>query len=265
MKNLGLLLITIFTLSASAQITVFNDNFESNNNKWVKTGTWGLTTVRKHAGNRSMTDSPGGNYLNNTNTSITMNNGVALDSCLDAELSFWAVYDIETGFDYCYVDVSSDNWSSYTRIATFNGENNLTPWTQYTYSLGGFIGKTNVKVRFLFYTDAGYVVDGIYIDDLKITKDTVDKSPPLIIHSAPEHYESTLGVQYLTADIIDTSGVGLAELNLYSRWRSTKYDNGCQCVWKSVYFQYSCTGGRFLGRLLYYCRRYSPNSKSSCD
>lgn len=217
MKTLTAFLFTcLMTLGLStlnAQIVVFSDDFESNiNSPWTKTGTWALTTTQKHGGSRSITDSPSGPYTNNTNTSISLTNGVSLDSCLDAELSFWAIYDIELGFDYCYVDVTDDNWNSYTRIATFNGEQNLTPWQKYTYSLGGFIGKGNVKIRFLLYTDPGYTADGIYIDDLTITKDTVDQSPPLILHTPPAHYESSLGSQFLSATIVDTSGIGLAEL-----------------------------------------------------
>ncbi len=52
-------------------------------------------------------------------------------------------------------------------------------WTKYTYNIGNFAGFSNVKVRFRFYSDQYVVGDGMYIDDVEITANTLDNSAPL--------------------------------------------------------------------------------------
>ncbi|MEZ4935353.1 MAG: hypothetical protein R2788_24870 [Saprospiraceae bacterium] len=80
-----------------------------------------------------------------------MANGIDLSAAIDATLSFWAIYDIEGGnFDYCYVEASGNGGSTWVNVATFLGEGQLSPWTQYSYSLGGFVGNSDVKIRFRF-------------------------------------------------------------------------------------------------------------------
>ena len=88
-------------------------------------------------------------------------------SILSAEVSFWAIYDIETSTDFDWVRVfaSNDDFDTQAELGIFNGEGNLDPWIEYSYSLGAYIGSDNVKVRFHFHSDGGYEVDGIYIDD----------------------------------------------------------------------------------------------------
>ncbi|MFH2142739.1 MAG: T9SS type A sorting domain-containing protein, partial [Bacteroidota bacterium] len=197
--------------NANAQV-VFSDDFESGSTNWTLTGAWGLTTAQSYSASNSLTDSPSGNYLNNVNSTATMATGVDLSAVPSASLSFWAIMSIESGFDYMYVDVSTDDFVSFTTIATFDTEAALTPWVQYTYDLGGFTGNSNVKVRFHFVTDVGYVVDGMYIDDFEISTSTVDNSPPLIIHNALPFFEGSLGDHVITAQVIDFSGINATEV-----------------------------------------------------
>ncbi len=198
---------------AFSQTVEFSDDFESGTANWVLEGAWGTTTTQSNSPTSSLTDSPGGIYLGNQNISATMATGVDLSAALDAELKFWAIYDIEGGnFDYCYVEASGNGGTSWVNIATFLGEGNLSPWVEYTYSLGGFVGSSDVKVRFRFFSDGGYEVDGIYIDDFEIISSNVDNSAPLILHTPPEFYESYLGSVTMVADLVDVSGVATAEL-----------------------------------------------------
>jgi len=83
---------------------------------------------------------------------------------------------------------------------------------EYTYSLGGFVGNSDVKVRFRLETDTGLELDGIYIDDFEIISSNEDNSPPLILHNPPEYYESNLGDITVIADLIDPSGIASANL-----------------------------------------------------
>jgi len=140
-----------------------------------------------------------------------MTTGIDLTARLSAQVSFWGQYQIEDGFDYMYVDVSNDNFTTFTNIAIFTGVS--TTWTQYTYSLGGYVGAgfNNVKIRFRFISDQGFVMDGMYIDDFLITSSDEDHSPPLVITTPPEFYEGNLGEFVVQADIIDISGLSVAQ------------------------------------------------------
>ncbi len=199
--------------TANTQNVEFSDDFESGTANWVLQGAWGRTNAQAHTGMWSLTDSPNGNYAASQNITATMATGVDLTGDLDATLSFWAIYDIENGnFDYCYVEASGDGGSTWVNLATFFGEDLLSPWTQYTYSLGGFVGNSDVKVRFRLLTDGGYEVDGIYIDDFEITSSDEDLSPPLILHDPPDFYYSTLGDQEFNPEVIDISGVDEARI-----------------------------------------------------
>lgn len=208
MKNiLRFLALLCLPFFAHAQTIEFSDDFESGTGNWVLEGTWGLTTAQANSPTNSLTDSPGANYAANLNISATMATGVDLSAALDANLTFSAIYDIEGGnFDYCYVEASSDG-TNWINIATFLGEDNLSPWVEYSYSLGGFVGNSDVKVRFRLFTDGGYEVDGIYIDDVVITSSDQDNSAPLVLHDAPDFYESAAGDVVFTATITDISGV----------------------------------------------------------
>lgn len=216
MKKLLLFLIafSIVQLSLNAQVTVFSDDFENGTANWDLEGAWGTTTAQANSGTTSLTDSPGGNYLANQNISATLATGIDMTSALDAELKLAAIYDIENGnFDYWYIEASADGGTTWVNIATIFGEGNLTPWVDYTYSLGGFVGNSDVKIRFRFFTDGGYEVDGVYIDDVEIITNDMDNANPLVIHDGPELYESQAGDITMTAEIIDISGVASTTLS----------------------------------------------------
>ena len=208
---LPLLLAFCWCYTLQAQI-LFSDDFESGTGNWTLTGGYGLSTQFANSGVNSLSESPVGFYPNNLTASATMVNGVNLTTALDATLTFNAVYDIENGFDYGYVDASANGGNTWVNIGIFNGENNLTPWLPYTYSLGGFVANNDVKIRFRFESDGGLQLEGWFIDDVVLTMSTVDNSPPLIVHNEAEHYEGDLDTNTLVAQFIDISGVTVAEL-----------------------------------------------------
>lgn len=212
MKKLFLFLI-LFTYGyfTNAQTVIFTDDFESGIGQWTTTGSWGISSSQSHSPTHSLSESPSGNYGNNWNTYCTMANGVDLSTYPSASLNFWGTYKIESGFDYMYIEVSTDDFATYTTIATFSGNETvpLPAFQEYTYDLGGFCGNSNVKVRFHFYSDGGYTTDGMYIDDFTITADSVDNSAPLIVHTPAPFYEGTLGDKVVDAQIIDFSGINL--------------------------------------------------------
>ncbi len=217
MKRSLLVLIAVFFLGifANAQ-TLFTDNFESGMTQWTTTGSWGLNAAHSVSPTHSLTESPTGNYGDNWNTYCTMTTGVDLSTYPSASLTFQGTYKIEQGFDTMFVEVSTDNFATHNDAAFYSGNDAipLPAFALYTIDLGGYCGNSNVKVRFHFYSDGGFNVDGMYIDDFTITGSTVDNSPPLIIHSPQPFYQGSLGDMVLNASLIDFSGINLTTSQL---------------------------------------------------
>ncbi len=193
---------------AFSQNIEFSDDFESGTDNWVLEGSWGITAEQSNSGDNSLTDSPGGNYSSNQNISATMATGVDLSGVPDADLKFGAIFNIETGnFDFCHVEASGNGGATWENITSFSGEDNSSPWVEYTYSLNDFAGSSDVKVRFRFFSDGATEYDGIYIDDFQIVSNNGDDSPPVITHHPPQFYESNIGAITVVADLEDVSGI----------------------------------------------------------
>ena len=195
--------------STGPQVAFFDD-FESGTGNWTLQGTWGTTTLQSHSPTHSLSESPTGNYGDNLNISATLTTGLDLSAAFDATLSFFGRYDIEQGFDYMYVDASSNGGTNWVTLQTFDGQD-LT-FQEYSNSLGGFVGNSNVKIRFRFFSDGGFNLDGMYIDDVMITTSNIDQTPPLIVHTPPEYYLGTIGSYQVAANIVDVSGIAAASV-----------------------------------------------------
>ncbi len=142
----------------------FFDDIESGLAEW--TGSWGTTTSTSYSPSTCMTDSPGGNYGSNDSEAMMLANAIDLSSAESAELSFWHRYDTESGYDYCYVEVSTNNGSTWTDVATYDG--NQSTWTEETIDLTSYVGASQVKIRFLLDSDGYIERDGWYVDDVLI-------------------------------------------------------------------------------------------------
>ncbi|NQV53234.1 MAG: PKD domain-containing protein [Flavobacteriales bacterium] len=219
----ALLLILLCPFFLAAQTTEYADDFENGLSNWTTTGSWGTASAYAYNGTYSLADSPSGLYQNATTSYATLDSVMDLSSALDASVHMRLKFDIENGFDYCYLEMSSNNGSSWTTMYTFNGENNLNTWTNFSVSAGGLVGNSQVKLRFRWYSDAGYTAYGIYMDSLRIISDTTDNAPPLIVHDPDPHFEGEPDTNYREVTITDISGVAQAELTY-------TVDNGPQNV-----------------------------------
>ena len=146
------------------------------------TGNWALTSNKYVSPQKSMTDSPSGNYSNNANKSTTTANALSLQNAMFAMLEFYAQWNIEAGYDYVQVKISTNNgltWSPLTGIYTHPGNSNQaqgqplydgvqTSWVKETILLNDYLGE-NVIFRFTLKSDAGTVADGFYFDDFKVS------------------------------------------------------------------------------------------------
>ncbi len=189
---------------------VFFDDFENGTGNWELLGAWGLTESEFVSPTHSFTESPNGNYPDGAVYIATMVEGIDLSDYFDAQVEFMTKYEIEQGFDYMYLEITYDGAKSWMTLAAFDGV--VPDWTQVVIPLGGFVGHTGVKLRFRFVSDAGYNMDGMYIDDFIIRVSNEDTTPPLVVKDCPQDYEGSLGDYIFTADITDISGVAVADL-----------------------------------------------------
>ena len=106
-----------------------------------------------------------------------------------AELSFDAWYDIEEGWDYGFVQVSTDGGSTWTSLANGDTRSDLDPggyptiadslpgftgnsggWKNEKFDLSSYAGK-NIKLRLRYATDWGSSYLGFFADNIKVTAD----------------------------------------------------------------------------------------------
>jgi hypothetical protein len=146
---------------------VLRDSAENGFGNWTTTNTWAVTSSQYHSSSNSFTDSPSGNYGNNVNNSMTLNFPLNLSTMPVVYLSYWHRYATEAGYDFCYVEVSSNNGTNWSQVTSYNG--NMTTWTYQNFDITSYCNSsTNVRIRFRLTSDAGSVADGWYVDDIKI-------------------------------------------------------------------------------------------------
>lgn len=116
------LFVCVFMFRATAQVVVFSDDFESGLGNWTYTGLWNTTTAEAFSPTHCFTDSPDGNYPDFFSSEAALAVDIDLSSALDADVKIQALVDLETGFDYVYLDASTDGGVEWTNIYVFNGE-----------------------------------------------------------------------------------------------------------------------------------------------
>jgi len=103
-----------------------------------------------------------------------------------ATLTFWTWYDIEAGWDYGYVAVSSDNGQTWTPLTTasttldnpegnsfgpgytgISGSGESPVWVQESADLTPYTGQ-QILIRFEYVTDEGVHEQGFIVDDIAI-------------------------------------------------------------------------------------------------
>lgn len=164
-------------------VCIFSDDMESGTGKWIENdGRWGLTSSEYHSPSNSYTDSPSGSYSNNVNTWIELASSLDLTGIVTANLSFWHRYDTEDGYDFCYVEVSTDGGGSWSQLGP-KYAGTIYSWEQVDLSLADYVGTADFKLRFRLKSDTWVREDGWYVDDVMIsgppTGNTIPTAPTL--------------------------------------------------------------------------------------
>ncbi|AEA42195.1 M14 family zinc carboxypeptidase [Fluviicola taffensis] len=149
------------------------------------TGNWATTTSIFVSPSTSFTDSPSGDYANNTTRTYLFNNTIDLTHVTAAQINFYAKWEIEADFDYCQFQVSTDNgttWIGQCGNYTVPGnsadgsvqpngqpvyEGTESNWVREEINLSDYIGDS-IRVRFILKSDGGTRGDGFYFDDFEI-------------------------------------------------------------------------------------------------
>ncbi|NSW46144.1 MAG: immune inhibitor A [Bacteroidales bacterium] len=170
-----------FSFVKGVPVTLLTENCSSMT-QWTST-TWNTTSSQYHSAPKSITDSPSGDYPDNTTRTITLNQAISLSNAVYAELSFWTKWDIEPLADYVQVQISTDNGTTWQPLcgqymqpsfltSTINQpiyDGMRDEWVQERIILNDYLGQ-NIKIRIKLISGNSYTMqnDGFYFDDMLV-------------------------------------------------------------------------------------------------
>ncbi len=192
-------------------------------NKSWQWGTPAKTIINKAPnGTKAWVTNLTGNYSNNE-TSWLYSPCFDVTGLTQPVLSFSHIFDIETDYDYTWVEYSTDgviwqklgtslsgtNW--YDNGLSNNWRQSKTKW--HVASIDLPVTATNIRFRFVLSSDAGVTKEGVGIDDITVhEKSEVAINPPAASISVP----SVTGTNWMPFKISNQSGGPgyiLAEIN----------------------------------------------------
>jgi subtilisin family serine protease len=170
----------IYSAAPAAREIVWQDNFEDNDiSDWTIGGTgnsWGTTDQAYFSGGYSLTDSPGGKYLNDSNSWV-YTPGIDLSNHKAAIMQFKIYGSAQLLYDALWVETSSDG-STWTPaklqlpgdLTLYNGVTGpFASWTILTVYLKAYDRQDTVYVKFRLTSDDMITEGGYYIDEVNIT------------------------------------------------------------------------------------------------
>jgi len=146
--------------------TALFDSVEAGNLGWTPEGSWAITDEASASPDHSWTDSPDGNYGDGWDRSL-ISPPLDLFEIAGVRVEFSHIYDLESGYDYAYVEVSTDGGASWTGAASFNGVQ-TSSWDRVELDLPALDHASDARIRFRIDTDGSQTRDGWHIDDIVI-------------------------------------------------------------------------------------------------
>ena len=150
------------------------DDMESGTENWDAGPPWGLTDEDSHSGSFSWADSPGSNYGNNID--VSLRTSIDLSDGVMPVLSFWHRYELENYADFGYVEVSTDNGVTWSRLYFATGSQ--ADWHEVKIDLTSYAHLPQVMIRFRLTSNGSLTYDGWYIDDVRVEESTTAISYP---------------------------------------------------------------------------------------
>ncbi|PJA27048.1 MAG: hypothetical protein CO189_08110 [candidate division Zixibacteria bacterium CG_4_9_14_3_um_filter_46_8] len=139
-------------VSGAADIT---DGAETNSDNWIMEGF--SRSIDQHYSGAYSFYSGDANGYHSTLTSKT-----PIPIAGPTNLTFQLNYDLETGYDFGFVEISTDGYN-FNILETFTGYSN--GWVTKSYNLGAYIGQ-QVYLRFRYDTDVYAFYGGFYVDNV---------------------------------------------------------------------------------------------------
>lgn len=160
----------------------FADDCENDYAFFEAEGDWVLSDECAFSGDLCWVDSPGANYADGSNHTLTMTDNLDLSSSIDPKLTFQDRYSF-TYYDHGYVEVSTDLGVTWETVFDHYLSGNM-DWNRRTVDLLPYRGVDNVKIRFrVDATSHSSTADGWYIDDILVVDREYD--PPVVIFVEP--------------------------------------------------------------------------------
>jgi subtilisin family serine protease len=157
---------------------LFEDGFETDLDiNWLgdgKPNTWDTTTEDAHTGSRSLTDSPGGNFANNTDNWAYLMQPLDLRGKTGCFANVWIKRNFspfpstfEGSNDRIQVETSPDYIHWGRRVDGSRTSSN--GWELWQYDLSELEGQQSIgRFRYRLITDSVGAFDGVYLDDFKV-------------------------------------------------------------------------------------------------
>lgn len=154
----------VYVYVGAGNITL-NDSAENGIGNWTVSTGWAVNTVSYHSPTHSFAYAP---YPASTVGTLTLTAPINMQSSPVVYLNFWTRYDLEAGYDFGYVEVSSNNGTTWQTVTTVNATN-LT-WNQQSFDITRFVNSsTQMKIRFRLTSDVSIQGQGWWVDDIKLT------------------------------------------------------------------------------------------------
>ena len=148
-------------------VTTLADSAENGMGNWTAAGGWGITTSQSFSPPNSFSESPTGNYSNNSTRTLTLTTGRNISNNPVTILTFYHRFNIEV-LDNAYIDVSSNNGTTWNSVKYYYGVQNA--WQQEVLDITELANSSSqLKIRFTLVTNGQVVSDGWYVDNIKIT------------------------------------------------------------------------------------------------
>ncbi len=141
----------------------FEDNMDGGAENFIPADSW--AQVDAEGRGKVWTDSPGGNYADRANTSLTTR-PISLQQFQGSTLIFDTKFDLERRYDNVYVEGSTDG-QSWERLAGFTGSSD---WSSRSVDISKYDGQ-DVQLRFRLNSDSSQTADGFYLDNMVIAGD----------------------------------------------------------------------------------------------
>ena len=149
---------------STKQVTKIFDRTATSLSGFTADAPWAIEDLGANGG-LVFSDSPGGTYKEKVNVSLTSDAiNIASD---DLTLAVTLKYDLENGYDFLFIEVSTDNGTTWKSVGKLTGASK--DFVQTTYSLRErATGATNVRVRFRLQSDSTTNNDGALIRSITL-------------------------------------------------------------------------------------------------